>query len=114
MGLTDRMRRAFGELTKREEEGSKADAIKRLRLVLISDRAKLSPKIVEEMKNELIEVISKYMEVDAEKLQVQLEQEQNDMAITASLPVKRIRREGMKGERPQAGVEPPGRGGGAP
>lgn len=110
MGLADRVRRAFGELTRKEEEGSKREAIKRLKLVLISDRAKLSPKIVEEMKQELVEVISKYMEVDEKKLQVQLEQEQQHMAITASLPVKRILREQRTGERPPA-VESAGQGG---
>ena len=36
----------------------------RLKLVLVSDRAGCSPEVMEKMKNEIIQVISKYIEVD--------------------------------------------------
>ena len=37
----------------------------RLKLLLVSDRADCSPDVMEAIKNDIIQVISKYMEIDA-------------------------------------------------
>ena len=37
-------------------------AVDRLKLVLVSDRANCSPEIMEQIKNDIIQVISKYVE----------------------------------------------------
>ena len=44
----------------------------RLKLLLVSDRANCSPEIMEKIKNDIIQVISKYMEIDAEGLDIQI------------------------------------------
>ena len=42
----------------------------RLKLLLVSDRANCSPDIMEAIKNDIIAVISKYMEIDASGLDI--------------------------------------------
>ncbi|HLS90403.1 MAG TPA: cell division topological specificity factor MinE [Limnochordia bacterium] len=81
----------FGRLFGRDE-GSKKAAKDRLRLVLVHDRASLSPQLLESLKEDLIETISKYMEIDTEGLEVNLDQEEDTMALVASIPIRRVRR----------------------
>lgn len=77
---------------KEEEVGSKERAKERLRLVLISDRSNISPHLLETLKEDLIAVISKYMEIDTSNLEVYLERDEKAAALTASMPVKKIKR----------------------
>ena len=51
---------------RKKTSGSTAKA--RLKLVLVSDRANCSPETMELIKNDIIKVISKYMEIDTEGL----------------------------------------------
>lgn len=66
----------------------------RLKLLLVSDRANCSPEIMEKIKNDIIQVISKYMEIDAEGLDIQITQtdldgnEGNIPALYANIPIK--------------------------
>src|SRR5690606_16881259 len=63
------MRDFFGRLFSREE-GSKKAAKDRLRLVLVHDRTSLSPHLLDTLKEDLIQTISKYLEIDTEGLEV--------------------------------------------
>lgn len=67
----------------------------RLKLVLVSDRAGCSPEIMEQMKNDIIAVISKYIEIDMQGLDIQIKQTQSDTdngtAIFANIPIKDMR-----------------------
>lgn len=66
----------------------------RLKLVLVSDRANCSPDVMEMIKNDIIQVISKYMEIDAEGLDIQITQTESDgnngnvPALYANIPIK--------------------------
>lgn len=66
----------------------------RLKLLLISDRANCSPQIMELIKNDIIQVISKYMEIDAEGLDIQITQTESENrngsvpALYANIPIK--------------------------
>ena len=44
----------------------------RLKLLLISDRANCSPEVMEAIKNDIIKVITKYMDIDSEGLDIQI------------------------------------------
>ena len=55
-----------------DKKNSKDAAKERLKLVLIHDRASLSPGMVEELRRDLIQVISKYMEFDEQALEVNM------------------------------------------
>ena len=50
----------------------------RLKLLLVSDRANCSPDVMEMIKNDIIQVISKYMEIDAEGLDIQITQTESE------------------------------------
>ena len=72
--------------------GSKNIAKERLRLVLVHDRTSISPQLLETLKNEMIQVISKYMEIDESALEVNLDSSGNTVALVANIPVKGMKR----------------------
>lgn len=80
----------FGQNAKDE---SKNTAVNRLRLVLMQDRTNLTPEIMHRMRTELIEVLSKYVELDKEALDLNFEQEGEQMALMLSIPVIRAKDE---------------------
>ncbi|HHW44671.1 MAG: cell division topological specificity factor MinE [Thermoanaerobacteraceae bacterium] len=86
--MLDFLSRMFG----RESNGSKNVAKERLRLVLVHDRASVSPRLLETLKSELICVISKYMDIDEEALEVTLDSNETQVALVASIPVKGMKR----------------------
>lgn len=73
-------------------EPSKDIAKDRLKLVLVHDRANTSPDLLAEIKEELITVISNYMEIDERGIEVELSTKQDSVALIASIPVKRVKR----------------------
>ncbi len=74
------------------EGGSKNVAKERLRLVLVHDRASISPQLLETLKAELIKVISNYMEIDESALEVNLDSQGSTVALVANIPVKGMKR----------------------
>jgi len=75
-------------------ESSKQVAKERLRLVLLHDRSSLSPQLMDTLRNELIQVISKYVDIDENGLDVSLDSSGSTVALVASIPVKGMRRTG--------------------
>lgn len=73
-------------------EQSKNVAKKRLQLVLVQDRSAISPDMMEALKNELIAVISKYVEIDDTNIDVNLSGDDDSVALVANIPVKQIKR----------------------
>jgi cell division topological specificity factor len=72
---------------------SKDNAVNRLKLAITSDRAVCSPDVMEKMQKEIIDVISKYVDIDKEYLDIQLktidtEGEGPVNAICANIPIK--------------------------
>jgi cell division topological specificity factor len=69
----------------------------RLKLVLVSDRANCSPEIMEQMKNDIINVISKYVEIDTEGLDIKITQTESEgnngtvPALFANIPIKDLK-----------------------
>ena len=75
------------------EESAKDVACNRLRVVLMQDRTNLTPQLLEKMRGELVELLSKYLEMDKEALELNLEQEGDQMALMLSIPVIRAKDE---------------------
>lgn len=83
-------------LQKKDKElASKQAAKDRLKLVLMQDRASVSPDFFELMKKEIIDVIKKYIEIDEESLEVQLtrglEVGLEGPALYANIPIKNVK-----------------------
>ena len=81
----------FGQTAVKDE--SKNTAVNRLRLVLMQDRTNLTPEIMNRMRSELIEVLSKYVELDKDALDLNIGQEGEQMALMLSIPVIRAKDE---------------------
>lgn len=65
----------------------------RLKLLLVSDRSNCSPETMELIKNDIIQVISKYMEIDPEGLDIQITQsseESEGPALYANIPIREL------------------------
>jgi cell division topological specificity factor len=80
------LKRFFGAPT------SSATAKERLRLVLMTDHIALAPDIIDNMKRDLIDVISHYVEVDRDKVEVSFEQEDRVLAMLANIPIVSVNR----------------------
>jgi cell division topological specificity factor len=76
----------------KEDNSSKNVAVERLRLVLVHDRASVSLGLMESLKEDLITVITKYMEIDEAAMEINLNSEERSATLIANIPVKRIKR----------------------
>jgi cell division topological specificity factor len=85
----------------RPQPPSGATAKERLRLVLLSDHLSLAPEVVDALKSELIEVISRYVEIDRDHTDVTFEHRDREIAMLASIPIT-----GMH-DRPRPSAPPP-------
>ena len=94
MGLfTDIYNTVAGFFRPQEEDASKSVATNRLKLVLMQDRTNLTPKILEQMRGELVDLLSKYLEMDKDLLELNFEQEGDQVALMLSIPVIRAKDE---------------------
>lgn len=83
----------FRQTEKKEEETAKDVACNRLKVVLMQDRTNLTPELMNRMRKELVELLSKYVEMDKEALELGFEQEGTQMALMLSIPVVRAKDE---------------------
>ncbi len=86
--MIDWVKKFFGATT------SSTTAKERLRLVLMTDHLALAPEIIENMKRDLVDVISRYVEVDREKVEVNFEREDLALAMLANIPIRGVNRPG--------------------
>lgn len=94
----------FNKNKEKIANNSKEAAKERLHLVLMQDRANVSADFLELMKQEIIEVIKKYIDVDEAAIDVRLTNQENEdgtngaPALYANIPIKNMKNEGKKGE----------------
>ncbi len=80
----------------KDDNTSKDIAKERLKLVLIHDRANVSPKFLEMIKGDILKVISNYMEIEEKGFDIRLSRiEQDDdtytSALIANIPIKKMK-----------------------
>jgi len=73
----------------------------RLKLVLVHDRAGVSPQFLDMVKGEIIKVISNYMDIDTDELDIQLTRTKNEEgngivpALIANIPIRNVKKKGI-------------------
>ena len=73
-----------------KKENSKDDAKNRLKLVLIQDRAMLPSGVLENMKDDILKVLSKYVEIEKSKLNIEIcpyDEDPRKIALVANIPI---------------------------
>lgn len=84
------MRRTLDRL--RGKNKSASTAKERLQLVLIHDRTDLSPTVMENMQDEIIEVITRYIEIDRDAVQISVQHEGREQYLLAEIPIQAAKR----------------------
>lgn len=86
--IAEMVRKWFG---KGDDADSKNIAKDRLRLVLVHDRSMLPPETLDALRSELIEVVSRYFEVDHATLSMDVQRTRESWALMVNLPLRRAR-----------------------
>ncbi|WP_050806989.1 cell division topological specificity factor MinE [Acetonema longum] len=87
--MLDLFHKIFG---KEQESGSKDIAKERLRMVLVHDRANASPQFMQNLKDDMIQAISHYMDINEKDMEINLSQDNDSVALVANIPVNRMKR----------------------
>ena len=87
MALNNIIDKLFGK----NDKTAKSVAKDRLKLVIMHDRADIPAPMLEEMRREILRVLSKYVDIDETALDVALEREDNTVALVANIPIRRIK-----------------------
>ncbi|MEM8672625.1 MAG: cell division topological specificity factor MinE [Cyanobacteria bacterium P01_G01_bin.67] len=66
----------------------------RLKLIIAHDRASINPDMMQAMREEILEVVARYVEVNREEMEFSLSNDQRMTSLTANLPIRQIKRVG--------------------
>ena len=73
---------------------SRNNAKSRLKLIIAHDRACINPDMMKAMREEILDVVARYVEVDREEMEFSLSNDQRMTSLTANLPIRQIKRIG--------------------
>ena len=74
------------------EPKSAVQAKERLKFVLIHDRTEIAPGVIDLLKDEIIEVISRRIEIDPEAVRIEISQDGRQQRLIADIPLRPSRR----------------------
>jgi cell division topological specificity factor len=77
----------FDRLLGRQAAPSAQAAKERLQLVLVHDRADIPPAVMELLKDEIIAVISKHVDINREGVEINLTHTQRESKLVADIPL---------------------------
>ena len=86
--------------------GSGTTAKERLQFILVHDRINLPPERLQQMKEEILAVISKYVSVNPEDVDIALQKRQRDSLIVAEIPFTKPA-EGIERDDPEVEATSP-------
>ncbi len=82
----------FRKVFQPKEVSSREIAKERLQLVLVHDRAQISPGLLQVIKDEIIDVISRYVEIEREGVEISFTQNRRESRLQADIPLVSGRR----------------------
>lgn len=71
---------------------SRDNAKSRLKLIIAHDRACINSDMLKAMREEILDVVARYVEVDREEMQFSLSNDQRMTSLTANLPIRQVKR----------------------
>lgn len=71
---------------------SRDRAKSRLKLIIAHDRASINPEMMSSIREEILDVVARYIEVDRDEMEFSLSHDQRITALTANLPIRQVRR----------------------
>ncbi len=89
--MLDALMKLFGK-----KEPSGKIARDRLKVVLIHDRANVSPEIMEHIKHDILEVVAKYADINPADMEISLADDADSVALVANIPVTKVKHGGME------------------
>ena len=75
----------------KQGKSSQQIALVWLKVVLIHDRANVSPEVMEHLKDDIIKVISNYMEINQKDMEISLANDDDSVALVANIPVSKMK-----------------------
>ena len=84
----------MNKIFKKEKSGKIARD--RLKVVLIHDRASVSPEVMEHLRHDILEVVARYLDIKPQEMDISLENDSdsNSVALVANIPVRSMRHGG--------------------
>ncbi len=71
---------------------SRDNAKRRLKLIIAHDRAMINPELLKSMREEILEVVARYVEIDKDEMEFSLSNDNRTTSLTANLPIRQIKR----------------------
>jgi len=84
-------KKLFGFFGDRSKSSAK-EAKRRLVSVLIHDRTDISPRLLENLRAEMISLLKKYMDIDESNIEINLDRGSRAVSLVANVPVLRVKR----------------------
>ena len=85
--MIDAIMKLFGK----SDKPSREIARDRLKVVLVHDRANISPEVMKLLKDDIIKVISNYMEINQQDMEISLANDDDSVALVANIPVHKMK-----------------------
>jgi len=80
------------KLTSQDKKNSKNEAKKRLQFALVYDKLEIDDSTLKDLQNDIIQVISRYFDIDKDSLSLEIERGEDKSALVFNTPILNMKR----------------------